>query len=286
LGRRGKQILTWLDGLVPAAAWGLGLILAAIVVPAITRQWDEQSKAVELRTSIVRDLGEATAVAISNTRFLAALALPEAFAVEQVCAEKRRSPSHRQRCDDLRRDEHLASARLNMETRTAWRRSAASLQARVSTYFPGRETAWMDYDKNVERFLTLVTSTCDRAETTRLLQYVLDPKPTAGAESEPLTESLARYWGPLFKLSKDQCRKIEKRKAKKNYSLRVVELSQLLLDRRDELLVDLRDADPAGLSTTGGDLWDDVRLAVPVAIVLLAVLAWGSFRRSGTPGRK
>lgn len=265
--------------LIGPAGWVLALILSAVLVPAITQQWNDRRQELEVKTAIVRDLGESAATAISNARFLGASALPEAHAVNVVCRpDKLGSEEGRERCADEERNEALATARMNMETRTGWRKAGASLQARVATYYPGDEDDWARYSDAVERFLRLPTSTCgrERDENAReLLAYLEEDVPRDPRSSR---------WAPLFGLSERECRSATARAARAGYKERTDELSDRLLAERTQLLRSIRAANTEGFSTTLSDLIGNVWWALVLGVMLAGFPVWFWLKRLSGDG--
>ena len=254
------------ERVMPRVVQGLFvLLLTAIVVPAITGQWSSRPEELQLKTDIVQRLSESSAVAVSNARFLGSPALPEHHASTQVCddPEQLLIPGGLERCAVARRDEALASARVNFETRTEWRKAAASLTARVATYFPDDAKKWRGYGRAVERFLQLPTAGCDDKRTKRLLRYIDAEVPKRGVPD---------HWAPLFRLSDRECRDPAARSRRHNYSRRVDELSNRLLAEGQTLLDDVRTGNADGFSTTTEDFLGDVWWVIPLLVLLGAVL--------------
>ncbi|HEX8052965.1 MAG TPA: hypothetical protein VF517_08225 [Thermoleophilaceae bacterium] len=248
----------------------------------MTKQWNDHPQELEVKTGVVKDLSESAATAISNARFLAANALPQAAAQRVACARgAQRSQAGRERCIEEKRDKAEAVARTNMETVTGWRRTAAALEARVSAYFEDEEGKWRTYSLAVERFLRLSTTECGQARDDnlrRLLAYL--------GESAPLDPTESGAWGPLFKLTSAQCRSGAARGAKEGYRKANGDLSNKLLQKRGDLLDSLRDADSDAFSSGLGDFVSDAGVPIVVGIVLAGLLlaaypfaAWWRRRR-------
>jgi hypothetical protein len=156
--------------LIRPASWVAALLLAAIVVPAITSRWNDRPKEVALKSALIQDMDQATALALSNAQVVGTGGVPEADLARVLCSEESSgSRTARERCDDARRDAVLANARLDVDTRTGWRRSAASLDARFGTYFPNQAEGWGIYRDKVDGFLRAPVG-CGDAEPRQLLR--------------------------------------------------------------------------------------------------------------------
>jgi hypothetical protein len=243
--------------LIRPAGWVAALLLAAIVVPAITSRWNDRPKAVALKSALIQDMGQATALVLNNSQIVGTGGVPEAKLARVLCSEPPSgSRAARERCDDARRDAVLANVRLAVDTRTGWRRSAASLDARFGTYFSDEDNKndpadkWQRYRRKVDDFLT-PTSGCDDADPRQLLR--------------DLEESTSRL---------DRERKCSDAIDKKS--------AQLGLDQsRKDLLTQVVDhSDTNGFSDTYLDLWTDMGWALLAVILLAAGTLWTLVRLS------
>ena len=244
--------------LLRPAGFLLAAAVTALLIPAITKQWSDRPKETELKSSLVTKAGEAAAVAVSNVRFLSSGGTPGAFAASEACApERTHSRAGRERCDELSLKRDFETAKVTTETRTDWRRTAASVEAQISTYFPSKQAEWHEYIANVGRFLNIFTTCDDKSadDVGALVRYL-------GSDPE------LPQWKPLLLEPGDPgCGDFGARGARP-YADAIDRLTEGLSQRREVLLRSLVASDAREFSTTGAELWRDTRLVLLVAALV------------------
>jgi hypothetical protein len=236
--------------LIRPAGWVAALLLAAIVVPAITSRWNDRPKAVALKSALIQDMGQATALVLNNSEIVGTGGVPEAELARVLCSKPSSgSRTARERCDAARRDAVLANVRLALDTRTSWRRSAASLDARFGTYFSDQAREWGKYRERVDKYLRVPASGCHDTAWRQLLR-----------DLEKSTSRPGRG---------HTCRnEIDNR-------------SRDLRGRRDHLAGRVvNHSDTNGFSDTYLDLWTDMGWALLAVILLAAGTLWTLVRLS------
>jgi hypothetical protein len=264
LASEGRNVSPWYVHLgrriARPGAWVLGIAVTSLLIPAITRQWADRPREVELRISLVDQVAELAASTINTARFIVADTLPEATLRAFVCtrAEESGDTAQQQECEDLRKEEFRAEQKAHIDAKTAWIQRGAILESQLVAYFPGTELSreGKRYVDAVRIYLFLASGVCGekRAEAnTKLLRYLKeDPE--------------APQWTPLYDMSELECeQKSEDVEFREVYG----PLGDRMLAQRLDLLLLLNESDAEGFSTGLGDFVVD---ALP-ALILLALAA-------------
>jgi hypothetical protein len=264
LASEGRDVSPWYvhmgRRIARPGAWVLGIAVTSLLIPAVTRQWADRPKEVELRISLVDQVAQLAASTINTARFIVADTLPEATHRAYVCtqAEESGDAAQAQRCEDLMEVEFREEQEAHIDAKTAWIQRGAILESQLIAYFPGTELSreGKRYVDAVRIYLFLASGVCGekRAEAnTKLLRYLReDPE--------------APQWTPLYDMSELEC---DQKSADLEFREVYGPLGDRMLAQRLDLLLLLNESDAEGFSTGLGDFAVD---ALP-ALILLAVAA-------------
>jgi hypothetical protein len=145
------RLLTWLGALV----------VASLMIPAITTQWSDRQKEVDTKAVLIAELTESAAVAIEDAVTLVDVQEKEKLEVGE-------EPSTAQESAWLARYHAILGA---------WRVAAFTLESRFAAYFPDARLeafdrpllapAFHDYNERIQQFILLSANLC-REEALRL----------------------------------------------------------------------------------------------------------------------
>ena len=262
--------------------WLLGIAVTSLLIPAITKQWADRPREIELRTRLIDSLGESAAQTVNTARFIVADTLPDAALRQLICTraleaeeEGRPDPELEARCEAARETERRAEQTEQIEAKNAWLQKGAVLESQLATYFPHTDLApeGKRYVDAVRLYLFLASGVCEeqREIQTRKLLRLLGRDPDA-----------ARFQVLYLDNEEDCEHKSDNLEFRKQYG----PLGDQLLARRLDLLTLLNDSKAAGFSTGLADFLVD---ALPALVLLAAALAyvsvyaWATRRRFTRP---
>jgi hypothetical protein len=258
---RGRDRTPWYSELgrkaIRPAVWVLALAVTSLLIPAITKQWADRPKELELRTSLVDRIGESAAQTINTARFNVADTLPEATVRALVCgeAEETQGPAQLERCRALKEEETRAEQTAHVNAKRAWLEKGAVLESQLAAYFPGSDLSreGKAYVNSVRIYLFMASAVC-------------------GEQREEANDKLLRYlgedpsdatWAPLYDLTEEQC---AQKSANLEFRSVYGPLGDRMLAKRLDLLVLLNESDAEGFSIGFMDFLGD---ALPAVLVLL-----------------
>lgn len=279
---KGREASPWYVHLARRIArpgtWVLGIAVTSLLIPAVTKQWSDRPKEVELRISLVDQVAQLAASTINTARFIVADTLPEATLRVYRCdrADETGLPVHDDLCEEQKEEEFKAEQEAHVEAKTAWIQRGAVLESQLIAYFPGTELAreGKRYVDAVRIYLFLASGVCGEKReiaTNKVLGYL-------GEDRQ------AEEWAPLYDLSETECEE-----KSENLEFRGVygPLGDRMLAERLDLLLLLNEADAVGFSSGLGDFISD---ALPALILFalgalyVAWYAWAVHRDAGRPG--
>jgi hypothetical protein len=127
-----SELRSWLSS--PLLVAVVAALLGSLLIPSITRNWQNHQKALEIQTGLVSDMSQSVSSAVANSRFIAAGLVAR--------------PSSQQAWNDLYRD---------------WTTSGASIGARIRAYFgPTVANDWQAYTYALTDFVGLSVPSADR----------------------------------------------------------------------------------------------------------------------------
>jgi hypothetical protein len=252
-------------------AWVLGVALTSLLIPAITKQWADRPKELELRISLIDQIGESAARTVNTARFIVSDNLPEARVREVVCGRDEASDA----CHQAINEESRAEQSAQIEGKSAWLQKGAVVESQLAAYFPGTELAreGKRYINAVRIYLFLASDVCGekRSEgTDKLLRYL---------HEDPADER----WRPLRELEQDEC---EQKSVNLEFRELYGPMGDQLLARRLDLLALLNLSDAEGFSVGFADFVADALPAlilVGAALVYVMAFAWSVRRRMARP---
>jgi hypothetical protein len=247
-------------------AWVLGVALTSLLIPAITKQWADRPKELELRIALIDQIGESAARTINTARFIVSDNLPKARLREVVCERDDDSIE----CQQAINDESEQEQGRQVEAKNEWLERGAVVESQLAAYFPGTELAreGKAYINAVRIYLFLAGDVC-------------------GEKREDGTRKLLRYFGEDpedqrwdgLELTEEEC---VQKSADLGFREVYGPMGDRLLAQRLGLLTLLNQSDAEGFSVGFGDFVVDALpalLLLLVAAVYLAVYAWSVRRR-------
>ena len=127
-----SELRSWLAS--PLLVAVVAALLGSLLIPSITRKWQNHQKALEIQTGLVSDMSQSVSSAVANSRFIAAGLVAR--------------PSSQQAWNDLYRD---------------WTTSGASIGARIRAYFgPTVANDWQAYTYALTDYVGLSVPSSDR----------------------------------------------------------------------------------------------------------------------------
>jgi hypothetical protein len=259
LRTRGRDLTPWYTDLgrksIRPAVWVLALAVTSLLIPAITKQWADRPKELELRTSLVDRIGESAAQTINTARFIVADTLPEATVRAFVCGEEFQGAEQSEKCNNRKEEETRAEQTAHVDAKTAWLQKGAVLESQLAAYFPGSDLSreGKGYVNAVRIYLFMASAVC-------------------GKKREDANDKLLRYlgedpsdkeWAPLYGMTEGQCaQKSDDVEFRSVYG----PLGDRMMAKRLDLLVLLNESDAEGFSIGFMDFLGD---ALPAVLLLL-----------------
>jgi hypothetical protein len=275
LRAKGREVSPWYVHLARKVTrpgiWILGIAVTSLLIPAITKQWADRPKELDLRISLIDQIGESAARTVNTARFIVADTLPEAKVRLVRCTPEPDDALARGQCIEAIADETRAEQAAHIDAKTSWLQKGAVIESQLAAYFPGTALAreGKRYIDAVRVYLHLATNVCgdqrDKANTKLLVYLGEDP-------ADP-------HWDALELNEDEQC---ALKSLNDDFRGLYGPLGDQLLARRLGLLTLLNDSKAAGFSTGLGDfLVDALPALILLAVALVYVLwyAWGLRRR-------
>ena len=260
LASKGRNVSPWYVHLgrkvTRPGAWILGIAVTSLLIPAITKQWADRPQELQLRISLIDQLGESAVHTVNTARFIVADTLPDASVRTLLCGGNQGTPEERAECLDAIEGERRAEQAARIEAKNDWLQQGAAVESQLAAYFPGTELAreGKAYVNAVRIYLFLASDVCGekRDENTRkLLNYVF------GSPDAPQGE-------PLLELTEQEC---AEKSVNEEFREQYGPMGDRILNRRLGLLRLVSESNAAGFSSGPVDLfWD----ALPALIVLAA----------------
>jgi hypothetical protein len=260
LASKGRNVSPWYVHLgrkvTRPGAWILGIAVTSLLIPAITKQWADRPQELQLRISLIDQLGESAVHTVNTARFIVADTLPEASLRTLLCGRNLRTQEAREQCKAAIQGERSVEQAARIEAKNTWLQQGAAVESQLAAYFPGTELAreGKAYVNAVRIYLFLASDVCGEKRddnTEKLLRYVFGDSETPKGE-------------PLLELTPEEC--VEK-SANEAFRAEYGPMGDRILNRRLGLLRLVSESNAAGFSSGPVDLfWD----ALPALIVLAA----------------
>ncbi|MDQ3876496.1 MAG: hypothetical protein M3322_13290 [Actinomycetota bacterium] len=212
----------------------VGAALTAWLIPALTRQWQDQERARELKAAIVTRIGRDTA---------------EALVVSSFIANGRFEPNRR--TDRPFRVPMKLFNNLDL----SWERNRREIEAQLEAYFPETEivSEWRSYSELVRDTYWLITDRRYLRKSTvrRLREWISGKRCDIASLLEPFDEPKSDP--EKNKELTGRCKGL-RRSPRNNYSF----VARELLGAKSMVTEEILRADPVGLSTDASDFFDDL----------------------------
>jgi hypothetical protein len=259
LTTRGTVISPWYtrvgQRLYRPLVWLVALVIGSLLIPAVTKQWTDRPKELELKNSLVKQITDSTAHAIEINRINVGNVLPEtrayfdALLVWQHAAPKDK-PAALQSLQKAAAASRRAKQQVTNEVYSTWQTNRAIIGAQLQAYFPNTRltSEWSDYATAIYNFGQLGTAICkaDRQKVVKQVQDYFDG-------------NLAINWNALQTPTPDaQCQGDFVLPFQKAYS----SLADALVIRREPILgyILSPSVHASGYSSGWRDLLRDIRL--------------------------
>ena len=216
----------------------IGTLLTAWLIPALTRQWQDQQRAQELKAAIVTRIGRDTTDALVLSSFI---------------ANGRFEPVR-----DPKRPFRIPMKVFN-DLDLNWERNRREISAQLEAYFADTDIAeeWRSYSQLTRDTYFLITDReFNRLWTATRLQRLLPARHRCKIESlrEPFPTGTRQRTQPSQLAPQSTCEPSELKNPRSNYFF----VATALLEAKSSLTEDILHADPDGLSTDTSDLFQDL----------------------------
>ncbi len=213
-------------------------LLTAWLIPALTRQWQDQQRAQELKAGIVTRIGRDTTDALVLSSFI---------------ANGRFEPVR-----DPKRPFRLPMKVFN-DLDLNWERNRREISAQLEAYFSDDDIVkeWQSYGQLTRDTYFLITDReFNRRWTVTRLQRRLPARHRCNIESlrEPFPTGTRARTRPPTSAPQFTCEPDKLRNPRNNYFF----VATALLEAKSDLTEEILHADPEGLSTDTGDLLHDL----------------------------
>ena len=138
----------------------LGGIFTAVLVPQVTRQWQDRQTEHEIKRSLLEEISTAATTAVRQANSLvtaceqpAGAAPTGAGAAKAVCA--RLAPTKQVRAAGGVPGENVPE--IYAVLRNSWLIRRSTARSRISTYFPDLYSCWYSYERALADYIGLVT---------------------------------------------------------------------------------------------------------------------------------
>jgi hypothetical protein len=250
------QRSSWYAGLARvlprSTGWIATLLVGSLLVPAVTKQWSDRPRELEIKTSLIREISELTTDTVITPRLVLTGSTPAARLLDAAQADLSRA-SKADKADAMKKYRAAVDAKLR-ETQTlytekfsAWRNKGAVIKAQLLAYFSRTNLAneWGAFVDAMSSYFYLHSRNCYRtADVTRIRSYL------AGDDVKKV------QWQLLEKapFTDADCYVGNRQDFLTTYSV----LGELLLSRQQQMLRSIMEADMVGFSRGWHDLLSDI----------------------------
>jgi hypothetical protein len=237
-----------------STGWIATILVGSLLVPAITKQWSDRPKELEIKTTLIREISELTTdtvttwqMELSSTTPAARLLEVRKAAIEN--ASKAEKADAQKKYNDAFEAKVVETQRILGEKYLAWRNKGAAVKAQLLAYFSETHLAddWDALSVAVVSYTRLVSKECKRTSDVTLLRSYLGSDESMKSvqwqhlEKSPYTDSdcsVGQDFGSFYS----------------GYSL----LASQLLVKEQQILDSIMKADMVGFSKGWRDLLSDV----------------------------
>jgi hypothetical protein len=234
----------------PLAITAVSVLVASWLLPSVTKQWQDRQEARELKEELVAKLDEATTRTVIATRILVDRSSPRAQTTRARELELKGAPNGERagaRAAFLAavEQERNATAESYIQIISDWLVTRSVTRSQLLTYFPDSDVAddWTEYANHVTRYVRLASSNSEADK----LGYVRRLASYLGVGDAP----------PRWRLLAKDPRTLEGRQST-GFVRGNVEVTELLLRKKNALVRAIADGHVAGFSTNSGDLLRDL----------------------------
>jgi hypothetical protein len=183
-------------GLPRPTAWIATILVGSLLVPAITKQWSDRPRELEIKTTLVREISELTTdtVTAQVTEIYGGTPTARLLEVRRAALNK---GSKSDKAEAQKRFDAAFDAKVK-ETQTiyaqkysAWKTKGAAIRAQLSAYFSGThlDRDWDALDTAVISFMYLGLGTCgNRSGVVKNVRGYLASDQTSASIRWPLLE--------------------------------------------------------------------------------------------------
>jgi hypothetical protein len=242
-------------GLPRPTAWIATIVVGSLLVPAITKQWSDRPRELEIKTTLVREISELTTDVVTARVAEIYSSTPTARLLrEQEAALNRASKANkaeaRKRYDAAFEAKVRETQTIYAQNYSTWKTKGAAIRAQLSAYFSGTQLArdWDALDTAMSSFIYLSLAECDRSgDVQNLRAYLVSDQASANIQWQLLEKSIYTDSGcyvgdanaPVFRSTYDY-------------------VSDRLILKQQQILDSVMKADMVGFSRGWHDLVKDV----------------------------
>lgn len=200
-----SELRSWLSN--PLLVAVVAALLGSLLIPSITRKWQNHQKALEIQTGLVSEMSQSVSSAVASSRFIAA----------GLVARSAQAPGAEQQAwNDLYRE---------------WTTSGATLGAKLRAYFgPTVASDWQAFNYALTDFVALSAQA----------------RPGSGRQAQVAEIYDYRKQLPGVRLSTTQWRQLAQPPTSAGFQNAYAELARGFLARQDELVQQVLSSHVAG----------------------------------------
>ena len=178
-----------------AIPWIATIVIGSLLVPAITKQWSDRSRELEIKTAMVREISELTTDTVTAPVLEVSGATPAAALYEYrrnlFNKASKADKAKAQRQLEAAVDANVKEAQADFAKKYAtWRNKGTAIRAQLSAYFSGAQLTndWDALNVAVVSFVRLSSAACDRSDDIKNVRSFLASDPSNAEIQWPLLE--------------------------------------------------------------------------------------------------
>jgi hypothetical protein len=178
-----------------AIPWIATIVVGSLLVPAITKQWSDRARELEIKTALVREISELTTDTVTAPVLEVVAATPTARLVDHrrylLDKASKANKAKAQMQLDAALDANVKDAQADYAKKyAAWRNKGTAIRAQLSAYFSGAQLTndWDALYYAVASFMRLSSNACDRSIDLKNVRSFLASDPSNKDIQWPLLE--------------------------------------------------------------------------------------------------
>jgi hypothetical protein len=154
-----------------STAWIATILVGSLLVPAITKQWSDRPRELEIKTTLVREMSELTTDTI--TAYVAEIFVTTPAA--RLLGVRKAALDRASKADRVYDAKLQETAATEGQKYSAWRTKGAAIRAQLKAYFSGTQLTrdWDALNIAVISFIRLGSAGCDMSDDIKILRSYL-----------------------------------------------------------------------------------------------------------------